>query len=231
MSYKLKMPGLLSGHFDIREEDNLQDFWSSSWKSIDPERIEKYVRDFNMEPDEIIAYLHAQMVKTVCDAGCGCGAYALKLVKNGFMVSGFDLSEDAVKIAGELLEKASVNVELKTASVLYTGYPDDLFDCVISRDVIDHMTKHSARLAIQELYRITKPGGILIVTLDQLDAEYQLEIHTVTGDGDYVFTDGKWKGMVFHPYSKTEALELIPHGAVLQIEEKDGLILKVKKPA
>ena len=207
----------------------MHEFWDSSWEKIDPERIAEYIGDFDMEPDECIEYLHSQNVEAVCDAGCGCGIYALKLAMNGFQVSGFDVAANAVEIARSLLEKAGASAELKTASVRSTGYADEQFDCVISRDVIDHMTKRDAIAAVRELYRITKPGGLLLITLDYLDTEYEEEPHTIHEDGDYLFTAGKWEGMVFHPYSAAEIAELIPPGGYCHMEENGEYILKIRK--
>lgn len=206
-------------------------FWDSSWERLDPERLRQYINDFDLEPDGIIEYLLSQQVKSVCDAGCGCGIYSLKLAANGFSVSGFDISAHAVDIAKKLLENASFPAKLKTASVLATGYDENQFDCVISRDVLDHMRKKDGIAAIQELYRITKPGGILLITLDHPDREYEEEPHSVNSDGDFLFAAGKWEGMVFHPYQEWEIKQMIPSGAICRMETTDGEILvKLIKP-
>lgn len=206
-------------------------FWDSSWERIETERIVEYISDFDRKPDAMIEYLLSQQVRTVCDAGCGCGIYSLKLASNGFVVSGFDVSARAVKIAEELLESAAVKADLKVASILATGYREDQFDCVISRDVIDHMRKEDGMAAIQELYRITRPGGIILITLDHLDREYETETHIVNADGDFLFTEGKWEGMVFHPYHEQELIPMIPSGAICQVEDsEEGILVELRKP-
>lgn len=207
----------------------MKSFWESSWESIATERIMEYINDFDLDPDDIIGFLQAQGVKTVCDAGCGCGIYALKLASNRFTVSGFDVSAHAVEIARKLLEKASAKAELKVASILETGYCDNQFDGVVSRDVIDHMVKSDGMNAIRELCRITKPGGVIVITLDHLDEEYETEPHIVNADGDYVFTAGKWEGMVFHPYSEREITEMIPAGTTCYVENGDEIVIKLTK--
>ena len=106
-------------------------FWDSSWESIDPNRIAEYIDTFDMGEDNLIATLRRHGVQNVCDAGCGCGIYTAKLAANGFSVSGFDVSAHAVEIAQSLIQKAGFSADLKTASVLDTGYADDQFDCVI----------------------------------------------------------------------------------------------------
>lgn len=194
-------------------------FWDSSWNRIDPNRITEYIDSFDMGTDEIIDTLHQYGVQSVCDAGCGCGIYAAKLASNGFAVSGFDVSARAVEIAQSLIQKAGCSADFKTASILDTGYADNQFDCVVSRDVLDHISKADAVVALKELCRITKPGGIVLFTLDSLDEEYETETHIVNSDGDYSFSDGKWNGMVFHPYNRDEVCEIIPTGVMCEVAD------------
>lgn len=205
-------------------------FWDSSWKSVDPNRMAEYIGTFDMGEDDLIATLHRYGVQSICDAGCGCGIYAAKLAANGFSVSGFDVSHHAVEIAQSLIQKAGFSADLKTASILDTGYADNQFDCVLSRDVLDHISKADAIVALKELCRIVKPGGIILFTLDSLDEEYETEMHIVNADGDYVFTEGKWSGMVFHPYRLKDVQSIIPNGVIYEIEENNGdLFVFLKK--
>lgn len=205
----------------------MDDFWSESWKTVDPKRIADYIESMDMAPDDMIRMLRQHQVRTVCDAGCGCGIYCAKLLRNGFSVSGFDVSEDAVQIA----KRNAPAAELKTADICVTGYDSDSFDAVISRDVLDHMTKNNAQLALREFCRIVKPGGIVIFTLDFPDEEYDQEPHRKNTDGDFVYTSGKWEGMVFHPYTYDEIGQILPQTANCSIvEEADHFIVKLRKP-
>lgn len=209
----------------------MSDFWEKSWQELQPERLEAYVHTFNLAPDPLIRELHSRGVTTVCDGGCGCGIYSLKLAAGGFAVSGFDISSRAVAIAAQLLDRAGYQARLETASVLATPYPDGTFDCVISRDVVDHMGKADCEKALRELLRIAAPGGLVVISVDHTDEEYETEPHFVNGDGDYVFTRGKWEGMVFHPYTAEELRSLVPENVPCQIEDgAEGLVLRMEKP-
>ena len=55
-----------------------------------------------------------------------------------------------------------------------------------------------------------------------LDEEYKSEPHIVNADGDYLFTDGKWNGMVFHPYDREEVCEIIPAGVICEVMDRHG---------
>ena len=206
-------------------------FWDSSWESVDPNRIAEYIDTFDMAEDNLIVTMRQYDVHSVCDAGCGCGIYAAKLAANGFSVSGFDVSTHAVEIAQGSVQKAGFSADFKTASILDTGYADNQFDGVLSRDVLDHIRKADAIVALKELCRITKPGGIILFILDCLDEEYETQPHTVNADGDYVFTGGKWNGMVFHPYNREEVYEIIPAGVKCEVMDNPGelTVLLMKK--
>ena len=189
--------------------DKSEAFWEQSWRTIDPMRVSSYIQGFDTTQDAIISFLKTRKITQVCDAGCGCGVYSFKLAQHGFSVSGFDMAEDAILLTKKLLsEKGFSAEEFKRANILATGYPDSCFDAVVARDVVDHMTiKHGIR-AIEELLRIVRPGGYVLLTLDAADDEYEAEPHEINEDGDYIFCSGKWAGMVFHPYSLSEVAKL-----------------------
>lgn len=199
----------------------MEEFWNQSWDHVDMNRVSKYIEHMkSAEPssDSIIDYLMEQKAKIVCDAGCGCGAYSLKLALNGFQVSGFDLSPAAVRLTKELLSSRNIaHGDFRARSILSTGFDDDQFDAVISRDVVDHMSLMDGIAAIRELYRIVKKDGSMIVTLDRSDVEYETEPHITNADGDYIFTGGKWGGMVFHPYSEGEISRLVQIGTIASL--------------
>ena len=205
-------------------------FWTAAWRAADRQRIAQYAAQLDPDADRIIDCLRAHGAKTVCDAGCGCGAYARKLALHGFAVSGFDLSADAAALAQGLLAEAGCPAgAFLAADILHTPYPDASFDAVVARDVLDHMPRADAARAVRELLRITRPGGCVLLTLDETDGEYESEAHTVNADGDYLFTDGKWAGMVFHPYAAQELPALAPDGRVHILESDGGFTVAIEK--
>lgn len=205
----------------------METFWSKSWKAMDPERINEYKAHMSMDPDEIISYLKSHHIQNVCDAGCGCGIYTSKLLYHGFAVSGFDISEDAVQIAKSHAGSAA----LKTANILSTDYPSSFFDAIVSIDVLDHMSFDDARRALTELHRIVKPGGYICFTLDTIDDEYRTEPHIQNDQGDLIYMEGKWAGMIFHAYNRQEIPKLLPAETDYHIEESsDHYTVILSKP-
>ena len=208
-------------------------FWEDSWNTFDPARVMPYADHLAHAPDPIIQYLPARKPASVCDAGCGCGAYALKLARLGYSVSGFDVSENAVRIARQVLASEGFpSGGFRAADITSTGLGSESFDAVISRDVIDHLPLRSGIAAVQELLRITRPGGRIIFTLDSPDEEYESAPHTVSPNGDWLFTSGKWNGMVFHPYSPAEISSLAPGSLMETVEsENSRYTVIIEKPS
>lgn len=177
-------------------------FWDRVWRNADRERLAACSPCMDGSEDSLIRALKDRGAVTVCDAGCGSGLYALKLARCGFALSGFDISEEAAAMTRRLLEESGFpRPDFRAADICATGSADGRFDAVLARDVIDHMPIRDTVAALDELLRIVRPGGCVLLTLDRTDAEYESEPHTVNSDGDYLYNGEKWEGMVFHPYT------------------------------
>ncbi len=211
------------------EKTSAAAFWDALWKTADRARLRDHIASFDAGGDPITRFLGERGAVRVCDAGCGCGVYARKLISHGFRVCGFDVSAEAAALARETAREAD---GFLAADILDTPYPDGAFDAVVARSVIDHMPLADGARAVRELLRITRAGGWVLLTLDRPDAQYEEETHIVSGDGDYIFCGGRWKGMVFHPYTASELAVLAPGAEILILDDhNDGFTAAVGKAA
>ena len=208
----------------------MSDFWEKIWSEEESGRIRAYFENFDTSEDQIIRYLLQTKAKTVCDAGCGCGAYTLKLLRYGFCVHGFDISPSAVSIAKtELIRRGCGQTEIKQADVLNTGYEDGAFDAAVSLGVIDHLPYKDAKAAVKELLRIIKPGGTVILTLDKAAEDYLNTPHDENPYGDLIFTAGKRRGTVFHPFTLTEIKEFAKNQKTVIFDNDGGFSVIITK--
>ena len=84
---------------------------------------------------------------------------------NAKSVSGIDLSEVVVSEAQRKYPKLQTTV----ADVRRLPYRNNQFDLIISNSTLDHFQVPSdISLAVSELYRILRPGGQMVLTLDNL---------------------------------------------------------------
>jgi 2-polyprenyl-3-methyl-5-hydroxy-6-metoxy-1,4-benzoquinol methylase len=96
------------------------------------------------------------------DAGCGSGRTLDELARYG-RVSGIDLSPEAVHAA-----RRRGHDDVHVAAVEDLPFADETFDVVTCLDVVEHTPDDRATLA--ELRRVTRPGGLLLVTVPAYQA-------------------------------------------------------------
>lgn len=190
-----------------------EDFWEQSWKRDKDMDFQSYARPYYRLTSPEIAFFREHHIRSVCDAGCGYGAWTLALASNGFAVTALDVSQTAVEITKKVLEHYGLELAgHKTASVLDTGYPDEAFDAVVCFSVLDHMTVSDAQKALRELVRVTRLGGLLLLAFDTPDGDDLSREHTVLPDGSIQYATG----MVFHPYDAPAAEKLLAELPILR---------------
>ncbi len=98
---------------------------------------------------------------TVLDVGCGIGGSSRILAREyNFAVTGVTISPQQVKRAQELTPP-EINATFMVNDAMALSFPDGIFDVVWSVEAGPHMANKAA--FAQELLRVLKPGGILVV--------------------------------------------------------------------
>ncbi len=127
--------------------------------------------------DRVIALLNLQPRDRVLEIDFGPG-YAIRkiasLLKQGF-VAGITSSESLWRHARARNEAAirTGNVELKLGTALAIPYPDDCFDKAFTVNSIETWLEPTNDL--QEIERVVKPGGRLVVAWQPFQGEQETE--------------------------------------------------------
>ena len=169
---------------------------SLSWH--DPEKI-NYDRLVRFSKSEwirsILKPLPAQTHKKIkiLEAGCGTGMYAAALSIRGFEVDAFDYNEEALQIAKEMMRKISregraLDVRFRKDNLLHMQYESNRYDIVFNQAVLEYFSKEDRVLALEEMQRVTKPGGWVVVIVQ----------HTAHPFGKFWRRIG-WKGYTDQP--------------------------------
>jgi len=114
-------------------------------------------------------------VLTMLDAGCGTGGMLARLAEYGTAV-GLDLAPYAVRIAHDRRGCTTVR-----GSLTALPFPDGLFDAAVSLDVISDAGVDVEAAALDELHRVLKPGGRLLLNLPafaSLAGEHDVAVRT-----------------------------------------------------
>ena len=118
---------------------------------------------YDLAFDKIKKILNNRVNSNFLDAGCGNGAHSVRLAQRGFKVTAIDFSEPALILCrGKLIENNLDSVvEVKKGSLLALDFEDGSFDNVLCWGVLMHIPE--VKLALNELCRVIKPGGNLIL--------------------------------------------------------------------
>ena len=107
---------------------------------------------------------------SILDVGTGPGYFATILSLAGHELTGIDCSAEMIEKAKENSEQCGVFPLYEVADNHETGFPDDSFDMIISRNVT--WTLYDPEKAYREWLRILKPGGRLLY----FDANWHYEL-------------------------------------------------------
>jgi SAM-dependent methyltransferase len=107
------------------------------------------------------------------DVGCGEGRHCFGALERGARVVGIDQDKDALGFANKPLqnrarEKDSLG-EMLCANAFQLPFRDNTFDRVICSEVMEHVHDYTAACA--EISRVTKPGGIVGITIPTKTSE------------------------------------------------------------
>src|SRR4051812_43029628 len=126
----------------FRQED--RHWWYLGMRRIAATLLERYFHPDNVAPN-------------ILDAGCGSGGTTSWLGRWG-RVYGIDLEPHAL----ELAQQRGLR-RLARASVQKIPFVDQSFDLITSFDVLYHLNVEDDMDALRELFRVTRPGGQLLI--------------------------------------------------------------------
>ena len=108
----------------------------------------------------------------VLDVGCGAGFFSVLLAKEGYQVTGVDLTPDMIENARILAAEEKTDCDFLVMDAENLSFADESFDVVISRNLT--WTLPDVKSAYREWVRVLKKGGVLL----NFDANYGLSDFT-----------------------------------------------------
>lgn len=135
---------------------NIETGTKEFYEAIDKSRYDEYapwmksVLEFDQFPG-----------KKVLEAGFGMGTDLFQFAMAGSIVTGIDLVPRHLEIATKRFSLYRMNADLRLGDAENIPFHDAAFDLVYSFGVIHHTP--GAQKAVNELYRVLKPGGKAII--------------------------------------------------------------------
>jgi SAM-dependent methyltransferase len=146
----------------------------------------------------------------VMDHGFGHGNSLIFLANKGYECSGCEISMHLVDEVDKLFDSMGYKADLRPITGLSIPFDDNSFDIVVSWNVIHYNgTKDAVISVINDLHRILKPGGVLLLsTIHPENGIFERMTHI--GEGSYLIEhesihDNR-KGLVFFSTQSEEEL-------------------------
>jgi ubiquinone/menaquinone biosynthesis C-methylase UbiE len=168
----------------------------------------------------MLSYLDLKPGQTILDCGCGMGFY-LMVISELFpecRLCGVEYEERVLGYAQSHL--AAKGVALTRGDIHHLGFAAESFDRVLMSEVLEHLKDDAA--ALQEVWRVMKPGGILALTVPHRHYPYWY-------DPINRLAEGLLRRPIRHgPFAGIWANHerLYEPGQLLEIVERAGFVVK-----
>lgn len=129
---------------------------------------EKYDRWFETPIGRLVRSYESRLIndmlqpvsgERILDAGCGTGVFTRDLLDAGADVTGLDLSFPMLRTAG--IKSASYPFRIVQGDLKYLPFAESSFEKVVSVTAIEFI--EDAKGAVDEFFRVTRPGGFIVV--------------------------------------------------------------------
>lgn len=139
------------------------DDWPEKYDQWFETPIGKLVREF--EGRLLVEMVRPRRGERMLDVGCGTGVFTLDFLNAGSRVTALDLSLPMLRRAGKKF--AGRPFEMVQGDMRRLPFTDESFDKAVSVTAIEFL--EDAVAGIAELFRVTRPGGLVVVaTLNSL---------------------------------------------------------------
>jgi len=151
----------------------------------------------------------------ILDVATGTGKQAFAFARNGYRVTGVDLSGDMLKIARRNNKYA--NLELKELDAAHLPFEDAKFDVSCVSFALHDMPSVIRERVVGEMARVTGPGGVIVV------ADYALPKNRIIRYFAYRFI--RWFESKYYEEFIKNGLDTVLEKAGIRIEAERGVLL------
>lgn len=155
----------------VAGQQSVSDYFASTaayWKNIysDNKLLPVIYQDRRNTALGWIWQLDLRPSARILEVGCGAGLTSIALAQNGYTVEALDSTAEMLQLTrNDAVERAVQDrIRLLSGDVHALPFQEQTFDLVVAIGVIPWL--HSERVAFQEMQRVLKAGGYLLVTAD-----------------------------------------------------------------
>jgi ubiquinone/menaquinone biosynthesis C-methylase UbiE len=188
----------------------------TEWDRILPERT--YSPE---EPDETVVSfagsLHRRRKEATLDLACGAGRHVVYLARQGFTVTGADISRTGLKMTRKKLEETRLTAALVRSAMNSLPFSDSSFDTVICTRAIYHQRLRGIQQTLSEIRRVLRKGGLIMI--DFLSKRTHSHAKGVEVEAEtFIETEGHERGIVHHYTDREELQRLFIEFRIISVD-------------
>ena len=193
------------------------DFWERAWNMVKAAYTQ--MPEISYLPS-IPEGLTRAGARSLLDLGCGSGWLSVYLARQGFSVTGVDISTHAVQLAKDWAAREGLDIHFEVGDIANLSYPPGVFDAVVANSIFEHLTHELARVTLARLKHLLAPGGAFVGCFDKVGGGpgeyYELSDHT------HVYTDKGRKGMMLRYFGDDELKALFSDWTIYDFSTMDN---------
>lgn len=164
----------------------------------------------------------------VLDLGCGARRHVFFMGNENIIPYGIDFSDEGIECTREMLKEHGFGQyadNMSVGTLTQLPYEDSFFDGIICYGVLYYLPYEDIVKAVQEIKRVLKPGGKLLLVVRTLeDYRYNKsmetkEVHTIViNEGSEEKCAHSENGMLMHFFDEAELKQLFSDFRELKID-------------
>jgi 2-polyprenyl-3-methyl-5-hydroxy-6-metoxy-1,4-benzoquinol methylase len=161
--------------FDVDWRNKFRSLSDDEWKKAYNEAWKHRNNDCVEETDAELILKALGSKGSVLEVGAGIGTLAIRLAREGYSVTGLDVSDEALRRAAERSAREGVNIDWRQGFAEKIPFPDKAFDYVTCCHTLEHV--RDLAQATSELKRVARKK-VVILTPKQKYRLYAENYHT-----------------------------------------------------
>jgi ubiquinone/menaquinone biosynthesis C-methylase UbiE len=163
----------------------------------------------------------SSLEKEVLECGAGVSPdlapLLVRFFERGYKTHGVEISAQRMEAAVRYCEDHQLDLDIRQGDMRELPFEDESLSFVFSYNAIFHMTKRDIALAMGEIERVLKPGGMCFVNFLSVDSESYGRGEELE-KGEFVERGAEWDAL--HTYYEDDEPDVYFVGFSLMLKEK-----------
>lgn len=144
------------------KQDSIKEFGSE----VTQEKYKKIAEQDFWQSEKILVNKYFKPKSNILDIGCGSGRTTIPLHRRGYKVIGIDITPQMIETACHVANANNLDIDYRIGDATKLEFSDDTFHGAIfaNNGWAQIPGKDNRQKALNEIYRVLKPGGTFILT-------------------------------------------------------------------